>query len=673
MSPSLLLPIEVGTVVDDAKTIVVFDADKERIMLSSRLAEGGQGKVYRLESNDTELAKIYKTAEDLSKKQERLVALLKKETKRLAQVAAFPIKSLHNEQGETVGFLMENLKGWVPIHRIYQIKSRLSLMPESDFGTLLRVARNLSTCVHYMHEADIVIGDLNESNALVNGNAMVKLIDSDSVQVQVDGRTFTCDVGRPELIAPELQGHSLTGRIRTVEEDRFALAVLIFQILTFGRHPYAGQPRGSEEISLEMAIKNKWYPYVTGGNSRLKPPPGIELQFLNLEIRELFERAFAGEPNDRPTALEWFIALERTEESLEPCSGNHLHKYVDRGDGCPWCKFENHWRVPLFGSMRQVKNENSQVEIERLWNEIEGVQPPSTYEVPEMLTFEQVEPAPIRGSWVFGVSAWLVIGAVLCQVALQWLATFEQSVPWSLVAPLWIVCLFLVLLAVGYGRSKVRGARKAYEAAQAHFQEVLDAWHCQAGVEVFDDALDGLKTAKENLSTVEEEREIRRTTELRNLYRYEVENYLRKYSILVADIGVSSKQVLTRLHESGIQTAADLTSVHDLVDHKIGEQVARDLLKWRTRLEDAFWSTSPFQLSVAHEKRIEDEIRRESDAFRRRLLRGKEELAVLSETMVSQQRALGPQLHNAHYEMVQAAKNYKAWLKATGWSVPIND
>ncbi len=328
----------------------LFLSNGVKISLGERLAEGGQGKIFFVDGMIGKLAKIYHFDQDLSKKRERLDGLLSLETRGLAEVAAFPIEGIQDQEGNTVGFLMENLEGWVPLHQVYQIKSRLKLMSESDFGALVRISRNLSACVHRMHEAGIIVGDLNESNAFVSTNAMVKLVDADSVQIEVKGELYTCDVGRPEFIPPELQGHSLSNRMRKKEEDRFALAIMIFQTLTFGRHPFAGRPRGSEEISLELAISQNWYVYHTQGCSRLLPPAGLKLSFLSFEIREMFDRAFGGTPEQRPSSQEWFDALAKFESSLKTCSVSKWHRFWDIGDNCPWCEMEKNWRVPLFGS-----------------------------------------------------------------------------------------------------------------------------------------------------------------------------------------------------------------------------------------------------------------------------------------------------------------------------------
>lgn len=59
---------------------------------------------------------------------------------------------------------------------------------------------------------------------------------------------FHCDVGVPLWTPPELQGRDFRGLTRTKNHDRFGLAVLMFQLLFMGRHPFAGVPDRPEQF-----------------------------------------------------------------------------------------------------------------------------------------------------------------------------------------------------------------------------------------------------------------------------------------------------------------------------------------------------------------------------------------------------------------------------------------
>src|SRR5260221_336565 len=74
----------------------------------------------------------------------------------------------------------------------------------------------------------------------ISQQALVRLVDCDSFQVIANGKAFLCEGYVDEYLSPELQGLSLSGLTRTENHDRFGLAVLIYQLLFVGRHPYQG-------------------------------------------------------------------------------------------------------------------------------------------------------------------------------------------------------------------------------------------------------------------------------------------------------------------------------------------------------------------------------------------------------------------------------------------------
>ena len=63
-----------------------------------------------------------------------------------------------------------------------------------------------------LHERGYVVGDVNESNILVNRGALVTLIDTDSFQVRSAEQVYRCRVGKPEYTPPELQRAALRRR-----------------------------------------------------------------------------------------------------------------------------------------------------------------------------------------------------------------------------------------------------------------------------------------------------------------------------------------------------------------------------------------------------------------------------------------------------------------------------
>src|SRR5262249_60225971 len=123
------------------------------------------------------------------------------------------------------------------------------------------VRGNTAGCVAAIHYNCFVIGDLTPKNILVTRKATVYLLDVDSFQVSVEGKTYRCDGGFPEYTPPELQGVAFRKVDRAQEHDGFGLAIVIFQLLFMGRHPFSGNFLGAGEMTLERAIREFRFAY----------------------------------------------------------------------------------------------------------------------------------------------------------------------------------------------------------------------------------------------------------------------------------------------------------------------------------------------------------------------------------------------------------------------------
>ena len=196
-----------------------------------------------------------------------------------------------------------------------------------------------------------MVGDINESNACITDNQYVTLIDADSFQVLDHDVTppevYRCTVGKPEYTPPELQGMSFEEVERTIHHDRFALAVIIYQLLMEGRHPFSGvYSGGGEEPNYEDSISEGYFLYSRSRGVPLAslPRDHILWEALDERLRDLFVRCFDeghSNPERRPSPREWAAALEETARSLSVCDSNPNHLYSTRQaivPACPWCE-----------------------------------------------------------------------------------------------------------------------------------------------------------------------------------------------------------------------------------------------------------------------------------------------------------------------------------------------
>ncbi len=325
------------------------------IILGKELARGGEGMVCLVQGNNDIVAKIYlDKALQKHDKTGKIKAMCDLYDQDIARFSALPQKAVFNSKGKVVGFIMEKISNFKEIHNLYGIPTKRKLFDFADWGFMVHAAKNLAIAVDKLHSKNIIIGDINQGNILVDNQAMIKLIDCDSYQVEHNGKFYLCEVGVPEYTSPELQGQSFNGIHRTKNHDCFGLAVMIFKILMFGRHPYSGVGAPPE---IENAIKQGYYCY--GNNSKNTTPIYSQLFFgvLSNEVKDLFERAFSKNQNiQRPTAEEWINTLECLEHNLIQCPSHH--KYYNNGNHCIWCELSKFGFSPFDNPVANIQSQN---------------------------------------------------------------------------------------------------------------------------------------------------------------------------------------------------------------------------------------------------------------------------------------------------------------------------
>lgn len=323
----------------------LIDSTGRIVPVDCQIAKGGEGVVYSIANAPNHVAKIYlkpPTAQTV----EKLAVMTGLANPRLLDLAAWPTALLRYENGrEVAGFVMPRLIDCQPIQHLYNPIMRLKSFPQSTWAFQVRAAYNLAAAFDEVHKAGCLVGDVNQSNAFVSKQALVKLIDCDSFQIQRNGKHYLCEVGTPHYIPPELQGKSLRGFTRTENHDRFGLAVLIFQLLFVGRHPYAGIYTGKGEPTYDQLIAE--YRFFQGplAHTWQMAAPAHTPVFADIspEVGLLFRRAFerGSESNARPKAADWLPALKQLEQATIECKSDAGHKYWKGANGCVWCRLAN--------------------------------------------------------------------------------------------------------------------------------------------------------------------------------------------------------------------------------------------------------------------------------------------------------------------------------------------
>jgi len=292
------------------------------VVLGSAVGHGGEATVYEVVGQPDRLAKIYDPAPrpDYSQKLVWMVAHPPDNPTSNLQHAslAWPDYLLYDPQRLLKGFCMPHITQAAPLLDVFNPRRRALVMPQFDRRYLHRTASNLAAAFSALHRSGYVAGDVNESNVLVTPTALVTLIDTDSFQVREKRRgkdiVYPCPVGKPEYTPPELQGTDLSQATRLPDHDTFGLAVLIFQLLMNGSHPFRAQWLGrGDPPPIEKRIADGAFPYAPGLTQPIAPPINApSLDTLHPDLAELFRRCFIDghrSPHWRPGPDLWVQVL----------------------------------------------------------------------------------------------------------------------------------------------------------------------------------------------------------------------------------------------------------------------------------------------------------------------------------------------------------------------------
>ncbi|BDE05059.1 hypothetical protein WPS_03350 [Vulcanimicrobium alpinum] len=624
------------------------DGSGATLTIGKKLGEGGEGAVYVTREQPDLVAKVY--ARPVPPEQvAKLDAMVRAGDPALRTVAAWP-SALLFDGARPVGFTMRKIAARHPLHDLLGPARRRILFPNTHWTFLIHTATNLARAFEVMHDRGIVIGDVNSNNVVVHRDSTAQLIDCDSFQIRAGETVFRCNVGVPEYQPPELQGCDLSRVERTAEHDLFGLAVMIFQLLFVGKHPFAGVlPPGTGEngaIGANVAARRFFY----GGDARrrgLRPPPGsLALSAVTPEIEAHFARAFLGAPCDRPSAAAWRAALAALERATVRCDANPLHRHVD-ATRCPWCTLERrglHYFTPPVVRRRLRRADESfwktisNADVERAWTTIAAVVPPPLRD-PAFAAARY--PAVPLHLWS-RTRRWAYAGGAAAAV-LSIAAMFVFLHAWFALAPgvaalyLWAGLAFRPdarrLVTVRERRSSA--ARQAAAAAR-------DAWRRAALNAEFTERRAALARLHGRLlaqrARFEAERaQLRAATELAAL-----DAFLRRHRIAGLQDPALDAEMRLLLDVRGIVTAADVTWETLPAPRLWGRiNAMRDaLVAWRQRLERQFLAQ---RRTCGDPKTIDDLVRRHAreridgyDALRA----GAAELQAIAKRIVAQRDAL---------------------------------
>jgi serine/threonine-protein kinase len=213
-----------------------------RFHIEARLGAGGMGEVYRArDSALRRLVAIKRMQHSASEADRKRFLHEGQRASALNHPGIAAIYDVFEEQGE-VYLVMEYIEGET-------LRSRLSRpISEAEF---LRIATEAASALAAAHDKGILHRDIKPENIMLTGAGsshpgQVKLLDFGLAQQATDdsGTMETATaltmagmfLGTPQYMAPEV----LNGDPATRRSDIFALGVVLYEMLSSGRHPFAG-------------------------------------------------------------------------------------------------------------------------------------------------------------------------------------------------------------------------------------------------------------------------------------------------------------------------------------------------------------------------------------------------------------------------------------------------
>lgn len=341
-------------------TVLTCASTGQSISLKKQIASSGEGEVWETNLNGY-LAKVYHSPNhERVKKLEVMVAHPPKDpNSQINHISfAWPKSLLTTHSGACVGFLMPAIKGGVDLFHVYNPSLRKKKRLEVNWYFLHTTALNVASVIQAIHSSGYVLGDIKPQNILVNNRALASVIDTDSFQVchPSTGQVYRCLVGSEGFTPVELLGKDFAIADQTEAHDGFRLAVIIY-LLLFGDHPFKGKWTGAGDAPepTELLRRGLW-PYASNNLIRLGPNT-IPLDIVHPEIQRCFRRCFNdghNKPHLRPTAAEWYEALQVAIANLSVCGKLNSHYYSQTYNRCYWCERAKDLKVDIFASVSGV-------------------------------------------------------------------------------------------------------------------------------------------------------------------------------------------------------------------------------------------------------------------------------------------------------------------------------
>ena len=281
----------------------------ELFFLTKRVSKGAEGTVFFTDS-EKYVCKIYHKGQMSVMRCEKLKLFEERPVE--YEGICWPEKTVYTSDGLPVGYIMRKASGKTVSSVFDGDEEVLANFPEWKRSDLIAVAIRILERIRYLHLLGVIAGDIRPQNIMIDKDGTVHLIDMDSCQIN----DYPCPCGDEDYTPPENQSKPFASFLRTYENEKFSCAVLAFNILFLGMHPYA-RKNGAETMAEEIAARAFPYPKQNIGESPEAPVGGYDLIWNHLPqpLCEMFYEAF--KEGNRPSLSALLLMLDSYKNYLE--------------------------------------------------------------------------------------------------------------------------------------------------------------------------------------------------------------------------------------------------------------------------------------------------------------------------------------------------------------------
>ena len=323
--------------------------------VAQEIGGGGAGRVLRPTARAFagQLIKLYHTgpkdyAARHERKVRRMIAAPPADLQcggKLAELA-WPQAAVRDANGKFRGFLMPEVGAFGLDQVLQPLLRRKHRISEAMFFRL-SLARSLATLIDALHQTGYCVIDLKPENVRVaragafGREGAVGLIDTDGFAFSgTDGIAFAAGFATEEYLYPRILNFERDVPRHAREQDRWALAVLVFQLLNDNIHPLSGidNPAVRDVHPAAMLERARFQPslyaYGQQAHPHVQPAPGSLHAAFSPALRELLDRAFSGRL-DPPAPAEWVALLTELAHPRQRCRRDRHHwRYGERCGAC---------------------------------------------------------------------------------------------------------------------------------------------------------------------------------------------------------------------------------------------------------------------------------------------------------------------------------------------------